>query len=401
MAAARKEAAVGGAAKAVLKVVARLHPVDALDLLEPVFAATKPGLRRRVLLAARIVLMRKALVSPVRATVVPDAPLPDAAEAVAPSPPPPPPPKPLATGKIMAINLDDLSSMFAPPEAAEPEGSAGPDAGAASAAFTPLDWADTAIPAGGAPDTAPAVEDGADGAAPDAAEPAKTARGRKRGAVVAIKGGAGAAGGADELLAALSAADGDGDATAGDAAALFAAMDADAPQDAGGRAVGAGEASALFAALDGDGADAAAGADGRGGAAVADAAALFAAMDADAPQDAGGRAVGAGDVSALFAALDGDGADAAAGADGRGGAAVADAAAMFAAMDADAPQDAGGRAVGAGDVSALFAALDGIEEAEVIATEPPRVGAAGLGDVSALFAAMDDDDRPDPPDAGT
>jgi len=70
-------------------------------------------------------------------------------------------------------------------------------------------------------------------------------------------------------------------------------------------------------------------------------------------------------------------------------------------MDADAPQDAGGRAVGAGDVSALFAALDGIEEAEVIATEPPRVGAAGLGDVSALFAAMDDDDRPDPPDAGT
>ena len=166
MAAARKKTALQRAARAVLKAVEGLHPDEALVRLEPVAAAEGPGLRRRVLLSARIELLRRALEMPRRQAAEPEPlvvvlPEPEPVAVVAEEPKPPRPPKALSKGTMMSVSLEDAAKLlFVAPEP-EPEGDVAEAAGAAPAeAFVPASWTDAAQqvdgpPPDAAPDTVP------------------------------------------------------------------------------------------------------------------------------------------------------------------------------------------------------------------------------------------------------
>lgn len=181
--------AVKAAGKAVVKAVSGLHPDEALAVLGPFYAEARQGLRRRVLLAARIALMRKAMVAPRRAVVV-AVPVPVAEAEVVdlpPAPPSPPEPKPLSKGRIMAINLDDLSSLLAEPVETAPK-----PAGEPVPEFAALDWGEVAAVTAsevGQGNSRALDEAAAEEGEAVAAKSGKASRGKKRGAVVAIKDG--------------------------------------------------------------------------------------------------------------------------------------------------------------------------------------------------------------------
>jgi len=301
---------VQAGAKAVLKAVASLHPDEALEVLEPLAVEERPGIRRRVLLAARIALMRKALAAPARVVVAPVVEVVPEVEA----PPPPPEPKPLPKGRIMSINLDDLSSMLmASP--AEVEGVGDPPKAVAEetpADFAPLDWAEVAGTVG---DSAvdPRIEDVPETDDPAPAPEGKASRGKKRGAVVAMKDKAASGGAAVDAGALFAAMEDDGpEVPKGkpamvDPAAAFAAMEeAEVVEIAPPASVDVMDAGALFAAMEDDAPEVP-----KGKPAMVDATAAFAAMEA--AEEEGARAVApapgkpkalAVDLSAQFAALD-------------------------------------------------------------------------------------------------
>lgn len=166
MAVARKNTALQRAARAVLKAVEGLHPDEALLRLEPVSAAEGPGLRRRVLLSARIELLRRALEMPRRQAAEPEPqavvpPEPEPVAVVAEEPKPPRPPKALSKGTMMSVSLEDAAKLlFVAPEP-EPEG----DVVEAAEAFVPASWTDAAQQGDGPPpDVAPDTVPDGDGA---------------------------------------------------------------------------------------------------------------------------------------------------------------------------------------------------------------------------------------------
>jgi hypothetical protein len=333
--------AVKAAAKAVLKAVSGLHPDAALELLAPLQAEAEQGHRHRVLLAARIALMRKAMVAPRRVVAVA---LPVAEQEVVAPPPPPPPkpePKPLSKGRIMAINLDDLSSMLAEPvePAPKPAEEPVPD-------FAPLDWGEVAaVVASEAGESGAPVAEGAGTEAGVAgpAKPGKASRGKKRGAVVAIKDGADLA----DPFAAL--------AELGDSGAVV-------PMAAGAAMV---DPIAAFAELE-------AAEFPSGGVAVANPAAVFVAL-AEAGE-AVPKAETEMDPLAVLAELEG----AEDAAEDRG---TADVATVGKSQGKAAVVDAG----------AAFAALEEARDAEVGASVPTAGKPKPLAiDLSAQFAAMGD-----------
>lgn len=254
----RRRTALEKASGAVMKAVAGLPPDGAALRLAVLAAAEPPGLRRRVLLSARIAMMRKAL----------EAPEPETEVVVAPPPPEPEPepvvepppvvkaPKPLSKGVMTSINLDDVARMLsasveeAPAQVAEPEPEPEVEAEAdakspvpdPSAMFAALDWEGSAarldpgeVPGMAAGETAagwdqwpteagPAMAEASptEGAAEEPAGPARKA-GKRGKAGVAVPD-------ASAALAALVAAEpaappGKPKALAIDLSAQFAAMD--------------------------------------------------------------------------------------------------------------------------------------------------------------------------------
>lgn len=420
--------AVQAGAKAVLKAVARLHPDAALEVLEPMALDERPGMRRRVLLAARIALMRKAMAAPARVVVA--APVVEVVPAPEP-PAPPPEPKPLPKGRIMSINLDDLASMLAPaPEPVEPPPAAPVAEAAEAATFTALDWGDVA---GTLDADAPALLGEAGETEPVApAQPrTKASRGKKRGAVVAIKDPEGPAAAMD-AAALFAAMEEEGEPPAAapapvavDAAALFAAMEEDAPEEPLAKPAPV-DVAALFADMDeaevvedipapvppaplpgmADMAAAFAAMDEAEVAemgpekaeeraaksapvAVADAAALFAAMEEDAPEVPLAKPA-AVDVAAAFAAFGSETDDA------PSPALAVDPAAAFAALEDAGRAETEAISIQARapvvDAGAAFAALEAAEEAEARALAPATGKGKPLAvDLSAQFAAMDDE----------
>lgn len=137
MAAARQERVLKGAAKALLAAVAALPDRQALERLTAWQAGEGPGLRRRALLAARIVLMRRLLAEP-RPVVVAVAPaLPEPAPEVVLPPvveavvevvvaPAPRPARPAKT-KMTTFSLEDAAKLLMTSAADDPEE---PEAGA-------------------------------------------------------------------------------------------------------------------------------------------------------------------------------------------------------------------------------------------------------------------------------
>ena len=391
--------AVQAGAKAVLKAVARLHPDEALEVLEPMARAERQGIRKRVLLAARIALMRKAMAAPARVVAEPVAEVvPEVVQEVVDTPPAPPPePKPLPKGRIMSINLDDLASMLSEP--AEPvdgaQAAAKPSSETGDDSFAPLDWGNVA----GTLDPQEAEMPGV--ALEQVAQPvpggasAKSSRGKKRGAVVAIGQGDAATGAAGIDAAAVFAAMEGDDAppapVAVDAAAVFAAMEEEAgefpaqPAEVGVAALeGMEEAEVVEVSAAGDGPARAA------PVAVADAAALFAAMEDDAPEVSLAKPVVV-DVAAAFAAFGGEAEDAPA------ATLTVDPSAAFAALEDAGLAETQAISVPARppvvDAGAAFAALEAAEEEEARALAPaPGKKAKPLAvDLSAQFAAMDDE----------
>jgi hypothetical protein len=393
---------VKAGAKAVVKAVGGLHPDAALERLEPMSAATRQGLRKRILLAARIALMRKALVAPARVTevVVPvEEPV---VEAPPPAPPPPPPPapKPLPKGRIMSINLDDLSSMLTEPVEPEPKPEAAP-----SSEFAALDWGEVAAITDGSggqdlPLDPAAVADEGDAVA---AKPGKSSRGKKRGAVVAIKDGGEAAdpfAAMAELQAmdaedAPSGAEGAAPAAASamiDPMAAFAALAAAEEDEAPARPDSMTDPSAAFAAL-AEAEEAEAKAVVPKARAVVDPMAAFAEM---AEEVVPVEAVTVTDPGAAFAAL-AEAEEAEAKAVVPKAQPIADPFAAFAELEAAEDQAAQEIAPNAKppviDAGAAFAALDAAREEEARAIAPAAGKPKPLAiDLSAQFAAMGDED---------
>lgn len=94
----------------VLALTANLRPDEALARLCPVWAAAKPGLARRALLAARISLMRQELT-----VAAPPEALAQASEVaakVAPVLVPAPQPPVLNKGALTLLNLEDAARML-------------------------------------------------------------------------------------------------------------------------------------------------------------------------------------------------------------------------------------------------------------------------------------------------
>jgi hypothetical protein len=141
MAAARQDRVLKGAAKALLAAVSALPDRQALERLTQWQAGEGPGLRRRALLAARIVLMRRLLAEP-RPVVVAVAPaLPEPAPEVVVPPvveavvevvaaPAPRPARPAKT-KMTTFSLEDAAKLLMTSAADDPEES---EAGMAAAA---------------------------------------------------------------------------------------------------------------------------------------------------------------------------------------------------------------------------------------------------------------------------
>lgn len=165
MAAARKRTALQQAARGVLKALDGVHPSTALERLAEVEAGEGPGFRRRVLLAARIGLLRKALEAPALPPALQPVEMAEPALPPEPTPPPPEPkpPKPLSKGTMMSVSLEDAAKLLlvAPPEeeAAAPDGPGGDadgaDGGAEDAAgFVPAGWIDAAAQIDAAPTAA-------------------------------------------------------------------------------------------------------------------------------------------------------------------------------------------------------------------------------------------------------
>ena len=140
MAAARQETVLKGAAKALLAAVAALPDRQALERLTLWQAGEGPGLRRRALLAARIVLMRRLLAEP-RPVVVAVAPalpepapevvLPPIVEAVVEVVAPAPRPARPAKTKMTTFSLEDAAKLLMTSAADDPEE---PEAGMAELA---------------------------------------------------------------------------------------------------------------------------------------------------------------------------------------------------------------------------------------------------------------------------
>lgn len=160
MAAARKKSVVRKAAKGLLKAVEGLHPTEALERLASFVAVERPGLRRRALLAARIALMRRALVEPVPAAEVPVM-VPEPVVAEMPEPAPKPKaPKPLSKGTMMAVSLEDAAKLLmVSPEPEPEEETEGPTE---TAEFVAKGWADAAAQINAAPEGA-SMMDGSGG----------------------------------------------------------------------------------------------------------------------------------------------------------------------------------------------------------------------------------------------
>lgn len=161
---------IAEAARAVLAAVAKMPPEAALAMLALQGAAEPDGLRRRALLATRIALLRRAEAAAAAAKAAADAAAGEAAGAPVAEDVAPPPPEPKKGRGKKA-------------KAAVAEG--------AAEGFVALDWAEVAPPLGG--QMAGADDAGMVGMNQIAARkgpviaPIKTAKGRKRGAVIALR----------------------------------------------------------------------------------------------------------------------------------------------------------------------------------------------------------------------
>ncbi len=94
----------------ILSLTAKRHPDEGLALLGPLWAASRPGLAQRALLAARIALMRQAMTAAPWVMAVPVVEEPLAEPVFVPAPPP----KPVALNKgaLTLLNLEDAAKML-------------------------------------------------------------------------------------------------------------------------------------------------------------------------------------------------------------------------------------------------------------------------------------------------
>ncbi len=93
----------------VLALTAKLHPVEALARLAPIWAASTPGIAQRALLAARIALMRQAMTVEPVVEVVPE-PEPEVVAVV--ERVVVPKPAPVNRGALTLLNLEDAAKLL-------------------------------------------------------------------------------------------------------------------------------------------------------------------------------------------------------------------------------------------------------------------------------------------------